>query len=148
MLPAVPETPDAEALPPWSVSLEVVWVSGVPFLAYVSASWVDWLALTLALTTTCALPAPSVWASIALTWLVIDASYFWSACCCVVPPEPLPSDDGHRSEPSEPVTVTLLIDRLGTLEATSCAIPRTELAGSWLPPSSTDAVAGWLWSEK
>src|ERR1700733_7586090 len=110
MLPAVPETPDAEALPPLSVSLDGVWVSGVPFLAYVSASWVDWLALTLALTTTWALPAPSVWVSIALTWLVIDASYFWSACCWVVAPEPSPPAVGHSSEPSEPVTVTLLID--------------------------------------
>ena len=108
----------------------------------------DWLALTLALTTTWALPAPSVWASIALTWLVIEASYFWSACCWVVAPPPSPSDEGHSSEPSEPVTVTLLIDRLGTLEATSCAMPRTELAASWLPPSSTEAVAGWVWSEK
>ncbi len=102
----------------------------------------DWLALTLALTTTWALPAPSVWASIALTWLVIEASYFWSACCWVVAPEPSPLAVGHSSEPSEPVTVTLLIDRLGTLEATSCATPRTELAGSWVPPSSTEAVAG------
>ncbi len=44
--------------------------------------------------------------------------------------------------------MTLLIDRLGTLEATSCAMPRTELEASWLPPSSTEAVAGWAWSEK
>ena len=108
------------------------------------------MASTFALMTTWALPAPSVWASIALTCEVIVESYFCSADCLESIPSPAAPEPevGHSCVPSEPFTVTLLTLSPGTLEATSCAMPRTDSADSWLPPSSTDAVDGWVWSEK
>src|ERR1700683_2319870 len=115
MLEAVPAAPAAAALPPLSVSVEVWEVSGTPFLAYTSDSWVAWLALTLALTITCALLGPSVCASIASTSLDIVVSYFWAADSSDSRRLELPAADGHSSEPSAPVIVTLFSDRPGTL---------------------------------
>ena len=112
-------------------------------------SEVAWLAFTLALTTTWALPGPSVWASRPVTAAAVVASYCWSADCCEVgsPPElPLPAA-GHSSAPVESVIVTFWSDRPWTLEATSSAMPLTEL-GSTLPASdnSTEALELWLLS--
>ena len=106
-----------------------------------------WSALTSALTTTWALPAPSVWASRAVAAAAVLASYWLSTACLEVePPEPL-ADVGHSSWPVPSVIVTLPSCRPGTLEATRFAMPRTAL-GSRLPESDrrTEAVAGWLLS--
>ena len=51
-------------------------------------SEVAWLAFTLALTTTWALPGPSVCASRAVAAAAVVESYCWSADCCEVPAPP------------------------------------------------------------
>ncbi len=53
---------------------------------------------------------------------------------------------GHNSSPEPSVIVTLLSSRPGTLEATSWAIPLTEVGGRVVVPDSRTAAeeAPWL----
>ncbi len=61
---AVPVTPPAPVPLPVSVSMFLLCWVGVPVLPYSSDSLVVWLTFMLAYTSTCALPGPSVCASI------------------------------------------------------------------------------------
>ena len=54
---------------------------------------------------------------------------------------------GHSSWPLPSVMVTLLSSRPGTLEATSCAMPRTEPGSSQVVPDSSTAALAWVWLE-
>ncbi len=74
------------------------------------------------------------------------ASYWFSAACLEVAlPLASVAEVGHRSCPLELVIVTFWSDRPWTLEATSSAMPLTEL-GSRLaePDRSTEALEVWL----
>ncbi len=62
----MPDVPPAAALEPFICSVVLDCVSGVPLAAYVSSFCVVSSTLRSALTLTCALPGPSVAASIAL----------------------------------------------------------------------------------
>ena len=152
MFEPVPAVPPVVAPEPLSFSTSLVVVSGTPFLAYVRDFCVVLSTLRSALTCTCALPAPSVEASSALS---CDSSLRsnWACAACLVaamPPALAPSPCGHSSWPETSVIVTLSDFRPLTDEAVSCAMPRTAPGSSVSAelPSMTAAVAVDCWSWK